>query len=242
MLSEIVMQRHDKSHRTAVTDNVTEAVLFFQNISYFRIQNTDRSVDLVICRHNALCAAILNTSAEWLQIQLIFVSRVNGRIFPSAADLRIVSIEMLQGRCAAQILRIIALHSPDISAGHFSGQHRILSVAFLVSSPSRIALKINGRCPSAESMSLVAVPYNARLGSRYFTGLSDQLRVPGCTHTDRLWEGCCHIRFSKTVLIVSALNAVCRLTAHRDTRNAKARQIRGRAGEVSQFFFDRHFF
>ena len=32
------------------------------------------------------------------------------------------------------------------------------------------------------------------------------------------------------------------LTAHRDSRDAKARQIRGRAGEVSQFFFDRHFF
>ena len=53
------------------------------------------TVDLVICRHNALCAAILNTSAKWLQIQLIFVPRVNGRIFPSAADLRVVSIEML---------------------------------------------------------------------------------------------------------------------------------------------------
>ena len=95
MLSEIVMQIHDKSHRTAVADNVTETVLFFQNIGHFRIQDTDRSVDLVICRHNALCAAILNTSAEWLQIQLIFVPRVNGRIFPSAADLRVVSIEML---------------------------------------------------------------------------------------------------------------------------------------------------
>ena len=95
MLSEIVMQIHDKSHRTAVADNVTETVLFFQNIGHFRIQDTDRSVDFVICRHNALCAAILNTSAEWLQIQLIFVPRVNGRIFPSAADLRIVSIEML---------------------------------------------------------------------------------------------------------------------------------------------------
>ena len=69
--------------------------------------------------------------------------------------------------------------------------------------------------------------------------LLDQLRVPGCTHTDRLREGCCHIRFSKTVQMFLPSTPCARLTAYRDSRNAKARQIRE---EPARFEFFTVFF
>jgi len=57
----------------------------------------DGAVDSVVHRHDALCAALLNTSAERLEIQLIFIPRFNRRVLPAAADLGVVSIEVFQG-------------------------------------------------------------------------------------------------------------------------------------------------
>ncbi len=57
----------------------------------------DGAVDSVVRRYDALCAALLNTSAERLEIQLIFIPRVNRRVLPAAADLGVVSIEVFQG-------------------------------------------------------------------------------------------------------------------------------------------------
>ena len=57
----------------------------------------DGAVDSVVRRHDALCAALLNTSAERLEIQLICIPRVKRRVLPAAADLGVVSIEVFQG-------------------------------------------------------------------------------------------------------------------------------------------------
>ena len=71
----------------------------------FPDHSADGAVDSVVrsC-HDALCAALLNTSAERLEIQLIFIPRVNRRVLPAAADLGVVSIEVSHG----------LMHSADI--------------------------------------------------------------------------------------------------------------------------------
>lgn len=129
MLSEIVMQIHDKSHRTAVAVTTTETVLFFRIsvTSGFRIP----IVPLILLYAVIMPCAVL--ICEWLQIQLI-CSAGQWKNFSIRGRPPCCLAVHAKVSCAAQIsLQIIALF-PDISTGHLPSAR---SCTFFVSSPSR---------------------------------------------------------------------------------------------------------
>ena len=113
----------------------------FRDFHVFPDHSADGAVDSVVRRHDALCTALLNTSAERLEIQLILF-RGQSKSSSSRGRPRCCSIEVFRLMHSADIW-IVALHSLDVSAGHFPVSTGFSPVALLVSSPSRIALKIN---------------------------------------------------------------------------------------------------
>ena len=112
--TEIMMHVGDLCHCPAVSHCVEETILILQNALHLRVENSRHTVDPVIGRHHARCTAFRDNSPERLEIELIPVARINARILPSSASLRIVSIKMLERCSAANVIRVFSLHSFDI--------------------------------------------------------------------------------------------------------------------------------
>ena len=135
---------------------------------------------------------------------------------------------------------VIPFKSTNICRGHPTGQYRIFSVSLLCSSPPGISLQIHSRSPSGKPECWMSMINHACLPSGYTPCLSNQLRIPGSTHTDRLWKRCCDIRLSQMVLIVSTFHTMCRLTSQRKSRDSQPLNIRSPGGKTHQFLFYRH--
>ena len=198
-----MMAVHGLLHIAAITDNVMDPPLLLCKLLHLMIQDCRHTVDLIVRRHHCLGTALHNGAAKRLQIIFIFVARIDGGGFPHTTILYIIRIEMLE-RCTAPDMFPVTAHSLNICGCHLPGKIRILPICLLGTSPSRITFHVDRRRPQTQTSSAsFLLKYSSRLGAYNLARLPDQLRIPACTHADRIRKNCRWLRFTliKTLIM-----------------------------------------
>ena len=115
------------------------------------------SVDLVICRHHAHCAAFLDCRLEWLEIYLTHRTFVSDDIDASTVGLLVVEGEMLQADSRSFILCALGVFYRE--AG---GQYRVFTEILICTSSDREPLDVDGRSEDDVLASQTAFPAHRR--------------------------------------------------------------------------------